>query len=149
MAEFLHSYFYVLAMLFQNQENTVYFRLGNPMNTSSRKYKDIDAYIHSFDGEVKNRLITIREIVKKVAPNAEETIKYGMPTILLNGHLVYFAAYKQHIAVYPATTAMIKAHKELKKYKTGKGTFQFHLDEPLPIDLIRTIVHFRAKENNI
>ncbi|MBE0653033.1 MAG: DUF1801 domain-containing protein [Bacteroidales bacterium] len=107
----------------------------------------IDEYIRSFPPEIHRLLEQIRDTIKQAAPEAEEVINYAMPTFKLNGNLVHFAAYKNHIGFYP-TPSGIEAFKEkLSVYKSSKGAVQFPLDKPLPLDLIKEIVKFRVKEN--
>jgi uncharacterized protein YdhG (YjbR/CyaY superfamily) len=90
----------------------------------------------------------IRATIKKAAPDAEETIRYNMPTFNLKGHyLVYFAGYKKHIGFYPAPMGRDEFKEEIAPYESGKGTLQFPLDQPIPYKLITKIVKFRAKEN--
>jgi uncharacterized protein YdhG (YjbR/CyaY superfamily) len=90
----------------------------------------------------------MRTLIKAVAPGATETISYAIPTFDLNGrHLVHFAGYAKHIGLYPIPTGIEAFKEELKPYKQGKGSVQFPLDQPLPVDLIRRIVEFRVKEN--
>jgi len=118
------------------------------MDTSKGQFKTIDEYINSFPTDVRDKLQTLRQAIKEEAPEAEETIKYGMPTFTLHGNLVYFAAWKNHIGFYPITSAMEASIKELTAYKTsGKGTIQFPLKQPLPLPLIRKIVTFLVQEN--
>jgi uncharacterized protein YdhG (YjbR/CyaY superfamily) len=107
----------------------------------------IDEYIADFPKEKQQMLKQIRATIKKAAPEAEEYIGYGMPAYRLNGPLVYFAAFENHIGFYAAPTGHEKFSKELSKYKTGKGSVQFPIDEQLPIQLIEKIVKFRVKEN--
>jgi uncharacterized protein YdhG (YjbR/CyaY superfamily) len=83
--------------------------------------------------------------IKKAAPGAEETISYQIPTFRLNGNLVYFAAYKKHISLYPAPRGVEKFKEELSRYEGGKGTARFPLDKPIPFGLISRIVKFRLK----
>ncbi|MFZ2310165.1 MAG: DUF1801 domain-containing protein [Patescibacteria group bacterium] len=109
--------------------------------------KNIDEYILSFPVDVQKKLNDIRGLVKKIIPQASEAIKYGMPTFVLNGNLLHFAAFKKHIGLYPTPSAVIKFKKELSKYSTSKGTIQFSLNEPLPINLITKIIKFRVVEN--
>lgn len=111
------------------------------------KLANIDAYIASFPTEIQKMLAQLRITIKKAAPKAEETIKYGMPTLTLNGNLVHYAAYKNHIGFYPAPSAIKTFKKELANFKTSKGAIQFPLDKPLPLNLITKIVKFRVKEN--
>jgi uncharacterized protein YdhG (YjbR/CyaY superfamily) len=109
--------------------------------------KDIDEYIGQFPAEVQNKLRDMRMTIQKAAPKAEEAIKYSMPTFVLNGNLVHFAAFKNHIGFYPAPQGIIEFKKELSKYSGSKGAVQFPLDKPLPLSLITKIVKFRVKKN--
>lgn len=98
--------------------------------------------------KVQTALEQVRAAVKKAAPEATETIKYAMPTFMLNGNLVHFAAYKKHIGLYPAPTGDEAFDKMLAPYQTsGKGTVQFPLDEPMPVALIGKIVQYQVKRN--
>lgn len=106
----------------------------------------IDAYISTFPIEVRNKLKLLRETIKKAAPEAEEAIKYAMPTFTFHGNLVHFAAYKNHIGFYPAPSGIVAFEKEMSAYKKSKGAVQFPLDQPLPLDLIAKIVKFRINE---
>lgn len=108
--------------------------------------KNIDEYIADFPDDVRNILRQIRSTIKKAAPKAEEAIKYAIPTFVFHGNLVHFAAFKNHIGFYPAPTGAAAFKKELSVYKTGKGSVQFPLDEPMPLKLITKIVKFRVKE---
>jgi uncharacterized protein YdhG (YjbR/CyaY superfamily) len=107
----------------------------------------IDEYIGSHPGNVQKLLKQIRSTIKKAAPGSEEAIKYGIPTFILNGNLVHFAGYKNHIGFYPAPVGIEAFKEETAKYEAGKGTLQFSLDQPLPLDLISRIVKFRVKQN--
>ena len=111
------------------------------------KAKNVGEYIAGFPPDVREILETIRTTIKTAAPDAEESISYGMPAYKLNGPLVYFAAYKNHIGFYATPTGHAAFSEELSKYKQGKGSVQFPLDEPAPLDLISRIVQFRAEEN--
>jgi uncharacterized protein YdhG (YjbR/CyaY superfamily) len=111
------------------------------------KAKDIDGYIAGFPADVQKLLNQVRTTIKKAAPEAEEAIKYAIPAFVFNGDLVYFAAFKNHIGFYPAPTGSEAFKKELSIYKTGRGSVQFPLDEPMPLDLMTKIVQFRLKEN--
>jgi uncharacterized protein YdhG (YjbR/CyaY superfamily) len=91
-------------------------------------------------------LRTIRDIIKKAAPGARETIGYGMPTFNLNGNLVYLAVYKNHIGFNPTPSGISAFEEEFSEHKHAKGSVQFPLDESVPYDLIRRIVEFRVKE---
>lgn len=111
------------------------------------KPKNIDEYIAGFPIETQKLLEQIRATIKKAAPEAKETISYAIPTFKLNGNLVHFAAFKNHIGFYPAPSGNEAFKKELSIYKGGKGTVQFPIDKPIPLNLITKIVKFRVKEN--
>jgi len=111
------------------------------------KAVNIDEYILNFPIETRRLLIQVRETIRDAAPKAEEAISYGMPAFKLNGMLVFFAGYKNHIGFYPTSSGIAAFKKELSVYKGAKGSVQFPLDEPLPLKLIAKIVKFRAKEN--
>lgn len=110
-------------------------------------YKNIDAYIEACPSEVQDILREIRRVIREAAPDAVEKISYQMPTFELNGNLVHFAAFKQHIGFYPAPQGIEAFEAELAKYKGGKGSVQFPLDQPMPYDLISRITKHRAEEN--
>ncbi|MCB0448053.1 MAG: DUF1801 domain-containing protein [Gelidibacter sp.] len=110
--------------------------------------KDIEDYINSFPVEVITKLHQMYDTIKSEANNAEESMSYGMPAFKWNGKpLVYFAGYKNHIGFYATPTGHEAFKVELSKYKQGKGSVQFPLNEPLPEGLIRRIVAFRVEEN--
>lgn len=110
-------------------------------------YESVDKYISSFPQEVQKPLNEVRAIIKKNAPEAEEMIAYRMPAYKLNGKpLVYFAAFKNHIGFYPTPRGIDAFDGELKKYKHAKGSVQFPLNEPMPLELIKKIVKYRAEE---
>lgn len=109
--------------------------------------KTIDEYIAGFPEEVQQILQKIRSVIRQEAPLAQEAISYQMPTFKLNGNLVHFAAFKNHIGFYPTPSGTEKFQKEIARYKSGKGSIQFRLDEPIPYDLIRKIVIFRVTES--
>lgn len=115
---------------------------------ANRPARSIDDYIEQFPPETQKVLQELRALIRKTEPRVTERISYAMPTFDLNGHyLVYFAGWKKHISLYPITGGLAKAFKEeLKPYKSGKGTIQLPLGQPIPKDLIRRIVKFRAKE---
>ncbi|MFN7119444.1 MAG: iron chaperone [Saprospiraceae bacterium] len=107
----------------------------------------IDEYIATFPEDIQAILQQIRATIKAAAPHAEETISYAMPTFKQNGVLAHFAAFKNHIGFYATPTAHDSFAKELSQYKTGKGSVQFPLDQPMPLDLIRQMVEFKLLEN--
>ncbi|MEN6551606.1 MAG: DUF1801 domain-containing protein [Methanobacterium sp.] len=117
------------------------------MSTSRRQFETIDEYIATFPENVQDILQEIRKVIRESAPEAEEAISYGMPTFKLNGNLVHFAAYEKHIGFYPAPSGIEAFKEELSPYKGGKGSVQFPIDKPLPLDLVEKIVIFRVKEN--
>jgi uncharacterized protein YdhG (YjbR/CyaY superfamily) len=110
-------------------------------------FKDIDEYIAIQTPEMQTLLEQLRQTIKKAVPEAEEVISYGMPAFKYHGMLVYFAAYKNHIGFYATPTGHSEFKEELSVYKQGKGSVQFPLNKPLPLDLISRIVQFRVKEN--
>ena len=111
-----------------------------------QKAKDVDEYIASAPKEVQEKLRQIRKIVHDVAPEAKEKLSYGMPYYSLNGRLLYFAYFKDHVSLFAMPSAIVKFEKNLMDYKTSKGTIQFMLDTPLPLPLIKRIIEFRAQE---
>ena len=111
------------------------------------KAENVDAYIADFPAEVKKLLVQMRSTIKKTAPMAEETISYAIPSYKLNGLLVHFAGYANHIGFYPGAGAIAEFSEELASYKTSKGTVQFPVDQKLPLKLITKIVKFRVKQN--
>lgn len=112
-----------------------------------KKVTTIDEYISLFPDDVQEILRKMRQIVRECAPMAQETISYAIPTFKLNGNLVHFAAFKDHVSFFPTSSPREVFKKELSKYKGGKGTIQFPLGEPIPYDLVRKIVKYRVKEN--
>ena len=109
--------------------------------------KTIDGYIARFPPDVQRLLRQIRRTIRKAAPDAEETIKYQIPTLTLNGILVSFAAYKNHIGLYPVPRGLEEFRDDLAAYAGAKSTARFALAEPIPVELITRIVRFRAKKN--
>lgn len=117
------------------------------MITNQKAPRTIDEFIAGFPESVQEILEKIRMTIRESAPDAEETIKYGIPTFTLKGNLIHFSAYKNHIGFYPAPTGIEKFRKELSVYEGSKGTIRFPLDKPVPYSLIKSIVRFRVKEN--
>jgi len=109
--------------------------------------KSIDEYIAGFPPDVQETLEKIRMTVRRAAPDAEEAVKYGIPTFTLKGNLVHFGAYEKHIGFYPTPSGLEEFKEELSAYEGSKGTVRFPLDKPIPFDLISRIVKFRVKEN--
>ena len=110
------------------------------------KPASINEYIASFPEDIQKVLEQVRETISQAAPEAGETINYGIPTFTLNGNLVHFAAFKNHIGFYALPTGHEAFAEELSNYKQGKGSVQFPLDSPMPLELITSIVQFRVKE---
>lgn len=109
--------------------------------------KEIDDYIAQFPADVQAILQELRATIQQAAPDAQEAFSYQMPTFKLNGNLVHFAAYKNHIGFYPTPTGIEAFKTELSVYEGAKGSVKFPIDQPLPLDLISRIVHFRVAEN--
>jgi len=109
--------------------------------------KKIDEYIAGFPPDVQEILQKVRTTIRRAAPQAQETISYQMPTFRLEGNLVHFAAFKNHIGLYPTPSGTERFRKELSSYEAGKGSIRFPLDKPIPYDLIARIVKFRVREN--
>ena len=117
------------------------------MITDQPAARNIDEYIAGFPRDVQQILQKIRTTIRRAAPQAEEVISYQMPTFRLEGNLVHFAAFKNHIGLYPTPSGTEKFREELSPYQTGKGSIRFPLDKPIPYGLIGRIVKFRVKEN--
>jgi uncharacterized protein YdhG (YjbR/CyaY superfamily) len=117
------------------------------MPASQAPPKSIDDYIASFSPEVRAILERIRLTIRNAAPGAEETIAYKMPTFTLSGPLVYFAAFKKHIGLYPPVRGDARLEKAISTYAGEKGNLRFPLDQPIPYDLIERIVKLRVKQN--
>jgi uncharacterized protein YdhG (YjbR/CyaY superfamily) len=112
----------------------------------NEQYKNIDDYIKDFPEDIGAILQQMRQTIHEAAPEAAEAISYQMPTFKLNGNLVHFAASKNHIGFYPTPSGIERFKAELSSYKTSKGAVQFPLDKPIPYDLVKKIVVFRAGE---
>ena len=107
-----------------------------------------DEYIAGFTGDIQTILKQVRAPIKQAAPDAEESMSYGMPAYKLKGKpLVYFAGFKNHIGFYATPSGHTEFARELSKYKQGKGSVQFPIDQPMPLELISLIVQFRVFEN--
>ncbi len=109
----------------------------------------IKAYIGQFPPETQRRLLAVRQIIADMVPEAEEAIKYQMPTFVLHGNLIHYAAFKNHIGIYPLPRAIETLKDDLKRYKKGKGSIQFQNDEDLPLEIIRKIVRTRVAEKEL
>ena len=116
------------------------------MKTESPSPQNVDDYIAAFPPNVQSILQEIRTIIRSAAPDADEAIKYRMPTFVLHGNLVHFAAFNKHVGFYPTPSGIEKFKKELSAYPNAKGSVQFPFDKPVPFGLIRKIVEYRTKE---
>lgn len=107
----------------------------------------IDAYIAEFPEEVQERLLQVRETIRSIAPDATESISYAIPTFDIGGrHLIHFAAFAKHIGLYPGDSGIRQFESELAGYKHARGSVQFPLDKPLPLELIRRITEYRVAQ---
>jgi uncharacterized protein YdhG (YjbR/CyaY superfamily) len=109
--------------------------------------KTIDEYLALFSEPVQQRMRTIRKIIKTAAPECVEAIKYGMPTFMLEGNMLYFAAYERHIGLYGVPVELPPFKPQLEPYKTGKGSVQLPHKEPLPVELIKKLVEFQVAQH--
>ena len=116
------------------------------MEKKKAGFTSIDEYIAAFPVDVQERLRQMRAVIREAAPEAQEKISYQMPTFFLHGNLVHFAAFKNHIGFYPAPRGIEAFKDELAAYEGAKGSVQFPLDQPLPLDLVRRIVQFRVTD---
>jgi uncharacterized protein YdhG (YjbR/CyaY superfamily) len=110
-------------------------------------FTSIDEYIATFPNKTQKILKELRATIKAAAPNAEEKISYQMPTFFLNGNLIHFAAFKNHIGIYPAPSGVEAFKKEISRYQGAKGSIRLPINEPMPLKLITRIVKFRVAEN--
>lgn len=116
------------------------------MKTAKGKAETIDDYIDTFPKSTQAILRRMRQTIHKAAPEAKETISYRIPTFMLHGFLVHFAAYEKHIGFYPTSSGIEAFKGELSQYKSGRGSVQFPLDQPIPYELVKKITLFRVKE---
>jgi uncharacterized protein YdhG (YjbR/CyaY superfamily) len=117
------------------------------MESSRKTLSSIDEYIAQFPEDIQKKLQELRATIHAAAPNAVEKISYMMPAFALNGILVYFAAFKNHISFFPTGSGVEHFMAELTDYATSKGTIQFPLDKPMPLELVSRITAFRVQEN--
>ena len=113
----------------------------------TKKAKNIDEYIADSPVDVQPLLQKVRTAIRRAAPKAEEAIKYQMPTFVLNGNLIHFAGYKNHIGLYPGSKPIEEFKDELTRYEVSKGTIRLPLDKPIPLGLISRITKFCVKRN--
>jgi len=117
------------------------------VKASSTEITTIDEYIREFPAGVRPILEKVRATIRQAAPEAIEKISYRVPTFWYNGNLVHFGGFKSHVGFFPTASGVAAFEKELQRYKHAKGSIQFALDEPMPIDLITRIVKFRVTQN--
>jgi len=120
---------------------------GEIMDGNNITCESIDEYIIKFPPEIQKILRMLRKVIKESAPEAEEKISYQMPTFVLHGNLVHFAAHKNHMGFYPTPSGIDAFKHELSEYKGAKGSIQFPLEKSIPYELISKIVKFRVAEN--
>ena len=111
------------------------------------KFKTVDEYFSSLPANTRSIMVELRKEIKKIVPEAEEAISYNIPAFKFHGMLIWYAAFKEHVSLFPKTTAIKIFSKELAKYEVSKGTIQFPVNKPIPFGLITKIVKFRVKEN--
>lgn len=112
------------------------------------KVANVDEYLDLFSGEVRTKLEELRGLIKETVPGADEQISYAIPAYKYHGWLVYFSGYTKHVSVsFPPRSIMQSFAEELASYKSSKSTVQFPLDQPLPGDLIKKMLHYKVKEN--
>lgn len=118
-----------------------------PVTVKKKKFLTVDEYIGSFPSSVRSLLKKIRRVITITAPAAEEIISYGIAGYKYHGMLIYFAGFKNHVSLYPAPRTDGTFKKELAAYEGGKGTVQFPIGKPLPLDLVKRIVRYRIRQN--
>ena len=117
------------------------------MTPDKLAYSTVDEYINSFPESTQTRLSEMRKVIYELMPGASEKISYGMPAFIWNKKRIYFAAFTNHIGFYPGPALIEVFKEELTTYNVSKGTIQFPLNKPLPLDLFRKMVAFKIKEN--
>ena len=117
------------------------------MEASSKKFKTVDEYLSALPTKTKAILKEVKKTIQQEVPEAEEMISYNIPAFKWHGGLISYAAWKEHISLYPRSSAMEAAIKELSEYEGSKGTIKFPIDRPIPFNLIKKIVKFRMKQN--
>jgi uncharacterized protein YdhG (YjbR/CyaY superfamily) len=112
-----------------------------------KKFETVDEYLSALPQHARAVLASLRQTIRQAAPQAEEVISYNMPAFRWNGILVWYAAFKKHVGLYPKASAIAAFQSELAPYKTSKGAIQFPIDQPIPAGLVKKIVKFRIEEN--
>jgi uncharacterized protein YdhG (YjbR/CyaY superfamily) len=116
------------------------------MTTTRTRFTDVGSYLDSFPKDTRKLLQEVRDTIRKAAPDAIQTINYGIPTFKFRGNLVHFAGFKNHIGFYPTPSGIEAFKKELSVYDGAKGSVKFPLNKPMPLELISRIVKFRVNE---
>lgn len=116
------------------------------MKTMRKTYESIDEYIASYPPPIQRTLRQVRLTIRKVAPDAQEVMKYGIPTFVYHENLVHFGGFQKHLGFYPTPDGISEFADELASYESAKGSVQFPYDRPIPFDLITKIVRFRVKQ---
>jgi len=117
------------------------------MEAKKSEFHNVDEYIALWPPEVQDKLKMMRKVIKEEAPQAEERVSWKMPTYVLHGNLVHFAAQKSHMGFYPGASGIANFTDRFTGYKYSKGAVQFPFNQPIPFDLVREIVRFRIAEN--
>jgi uncharacterized protein YdhG (YjbR/CyaY superfamily) len=117
------------------------------MEEKVQAIQSVDDYIAQFPPEIQKRLAEIRALIREEAPEAREKISWQMPTYVLNGNLVHFAAHKSHLGFYPGAEGIEVFSEKIAGFKSSKGAVQFPYNKPLPAELVREIVWFRIEAN--
>lgn len=113
-----------------------------------KAYPDVETYLADHSADVREKLVELRALIRSLVPaEATELINYGIPTFKLGGNLIHYGGFKKHVSLFPGASGVAVFAAELGDYKFSKGTIQFEIDKPLPIDLITRIVNFRIAEN--
>jgi uncharacterized protein YdhG (YjbR/CyaY superfamily) len=133
--------------LFCGRAHTFRGKRRREMKADRKASSSIDEYIAGFTPEIQAVLQKVRATIGRSAPGAEEVISYQMPAFRQNGILVYFAAWKKHIGLYPPISGDAKLQKAVAPYAGPKGNLQFPLDKSIPYDLIARIVKHRVKQD--
>ena len=110
-------------------------------------FETVDEYLASFPKDIQGLLQQVRQAIREAAPEAKEAISYEIPAFKLNGNLVWYAAFKDHIGFYPRASGIEAFKEKLSAYEIRKGTVRFPFDKPIPLELVQEIVRFRVKEN--
>lgn len=121
---------------------------SHPEANAMKKFQSVDEYLSALPQPARDAAASLRQAIRQAAPQAEEAISYNIPAFRWNGILVWYAAFKNHIGLYPKASAIAAFKSELSPYKTSKGAIQFPLGQPIPISLVKKIVKFRVKENS-